>query len=379
MAYCATPTCTLPLHHVLNWSPFRIDALGIITMIGAEQVNSAIGRLVRSRYTEYLPLLGAFVFASDQFADAKSGFALYNLTAGIMTTDIAGWFSRWCMSQGFERSSSRVVWTVNDRSRRKKGCLRGPQTADGVLASIIGTVVNATLLAITILQGDWWGFANAVSMVLSVAVRAYVVQQNRNALDAAAEKALHETNSEAKIEKILVILSDARMVTMYVPANVVYRCFVSKPDLKHKRLYYNIRMVGWAGFAVQVVSLGMSGLATQLVTVSIMVMATIATHFHIGCQEEIVATRLCAAKGEFGPNRTRRKDVYAALELEGHEEESMLAWNLMPHKTTPSATSWWTSYMKDKEEYKKRRSGENTVPQHGSIHSGALKKDECMV
>jgi hypothetical protein len=348
-------------------------------MIGAEQVNSAIGRLVRSRYTEYLPLLGAFVFASDQFADAKSGFALYNLTAGIMTTDLAGWFSRWCMSQNFERSNSWVQWTAKNRCQKKKRWWRDPQPIDTLLASFIGAAVNSTLLAITVLQGDWWGLANALSMVLSVAVRAYVVQQNRNALDAAVEKAFQASQNDGNEEKILVILSDAKMVTMYVPTGIVYCCFVSKPDIKKKIVYYNIRMVGWAGFAVQVVSLGMSGLATQLVTVSVMVVATIATHFHIGCKEEIVGTKLGAAKEGFGPERSRRKDVYAALGLEEHEEESMLAWNLMPHKTTPAASGWWTSYKKDKEEYQKRNGGKMSLLQRGGDVSGVFEEDECKV
>ena len=137
-----------------------------------------------------------------------------------------------------------------------------------------------------------------------------------------------------KFDKILVILSDAKMVTMYVPTGVVYNCFVLKPDIKNKSAYYNIRMVGWAGFAVQVGSLGMSGLATQLMTVFIMVVATIPTHFHVGCEEDIIETRLSAAKGNFGPGRSGRKDVYSALELEEHEEGSNLAWNSMPHKIT---------------------------------------------
>ncbi|KAJ4297488.1 hypothetical protein N0V90_005380 [Kalmusia sp. IMI 367209] len=375
MADCTTPTCTLPLHHVLNWSPFRIDALGIITMIGAEQVDASIGRLVRSRYTEFLPLLGAFIFASDQFADAKSGFALYNLTAGITTTDMAGWFSRWCMSQRFERSNSRVEWTVDNRSRRKRGWWMGPQKTEGILSSCIGIIVNATLLAITILQGDWWGFANAVSMVLSVLVRAYVVQQNRNALDTAAEEAVHKLNASAKEEKILVILSDAKMVTMHVPEGVVYSCFVSKPGVKNKSAYYAVRMIGWIGFTVQVVSLGMSGLATQLITVFLMVVSTVVTHFHVGCDEGIIGTRLRAVRKDFPPERSRRRDVYVALELEEHEEESMLAWNLMPHKTTPSAREWWDSYKQEKEEYQKKKMEEKLTQGDERIDSASPKAD----
>ena len=379
MADCTTPSCTLPLRHVLNWSPFNIDALGIITMIGAEQVDSAIGRLVRSRYLEYLPLLGAFIFASDQFADAKSGFAVYNLTAGIMTTDIAGWFSRWCMSQRFNRSNSHVRWTVDNRPSRKEKWRIGPQTADGLLAGFIGISINATLLVLTILQGDWWGLANAVSMVVSVIVRAYVVQQNRNALDVAAKKAFHASNGNNKEEKILVILSDAKMVTMYVPSGIVYSCFVSKPDIEKKAMYYKVRMLGWGGFAVQVVSLGMSGLATQLITVFLMVVATIAIHFHIGCNEEMVGACLRARKGDFGPKRPRRKDVYAVLGLESHEEESMLAWNLMPHKKTPSAREWWNSYKDDKAKYEMKGKDEGMRPKDVELDPGSFEKTGYIV
>jgi hypothetical protein len=322
-------------------------------MIGAEQVDASIGRLVRSRYTEYMPLLGAFIFASDQFVDAKSGFAIYNLTAGITTTDVAGWFSRWCLMQDFERSHSKVTWTVDRRERRRGGWWMGPAKADRAVATCIGIVVHATLLAITVLQGDWWGLANAVSMTISVVVRAYVVQRNREALDMAAENMPDQSSESPKEEKVLVVLSDAKMVTMYVPYNIVYSCFVSKPNVRRKGMYYGIRMLGWAGFAVQVISLGMSGLATQIITVSLMVVSTIATHLRVGCQDDLIGTRLHAHRCDFPPERPKRKDIYVALDLKEHEEESMLAWNLMPHKSTPGAKDWWADYEQKKAAYTK--------------------------
>jgi hypothetical protein len=112
--HCTKLACRMPLHYVFEWSPFHIDALGIVTMIGAEQVNQLVGRLVASRYGEYLPLLGAYIIASNSFTDAYSGFALFNIPAGIMTTDIAGWFSRWCLAQDFSRGCSSVTWTVEE-------------------------------------------------------------------------------------------------------------------------------------------------------------------------------------------------------------------------------------------------------------------------
>ena len=342
--FCAATGCTFPLRHILNWSPFRIDALGIITMIGAEQVDASVGRLVRSRFVEYLPLLGAYIFASAQFADAKSGFAIYNLTAAIMTTDLAGWFSRWCSAQNFERSHSVVRWRIDQRTAKEMRWWGRPQRLDAFISICIGSIVNACLLIIAALQGDWWGFANATSMVISVLVRAYVLKQNRDGLDRAVDDVVHNTMTNVTEEKILVVLADAKMVTMYVPSNIAYSCFISKPSIKNKRAYYSIRMVGWAGFTVQVVALGMSGLATQLITVSLMIISTIMTHFGIGCDDNIIGRRLRAEKYDLGPERARRQDVYVALNLEKHEEDSMLAWNLMPHRTSPGAKGWWTAY-----------------------------------
>jgi hypothetical protein len=57
-------------------------------------VGGAYIRLFRSgkRLNTYPPR--RLRFRQDQFLDAKSGFALYNITAGITTTDLAGWFER---------------------------------------------------------------------------------------------------------------------------------------------------------------------------------------------------------------------------------------------------------------------------------------------
>ena len=42
----------------MSWRQFPLDALGLVTLIGAEEVNQAVGKLVSSRYTTILPLLG---------------------------------------------------------------------------------------------------------------------------------------------------------------------------------------------------------------------------------------------------------------------------------------------------------------------------------
>lgn len=167
-----------------DWAPFKIDALGLVTLLGAEEVNSAVGRLVSSAYLEYLPLLGAFIIAGDRFTEKAAGFNLYNISQGIHTTDLSAWLTRWMLSQDFEVTRSFVVWKVTPPRSRKK---------EIVASVVISFVLNGFLIAMTLLSADWYGFANALAMVISIVVRAYVIGQQRLAIDAMVDKAVAKT------------------------------------------------------------------------------------------------------------------------------------------------------------------------------------------
>lgn len=113
----------MALSFLYNWGPFRIDALGLVTMIGAEEVDGAIGRLIINPWTEYLPLLGSFIVAGNRFVQPVSGMTLHNITDGIRATDVSGWLSRWLNFREpnwnntiFIWGSQQVPW--NDRSGR---------------------------------------------------------------------------------------------------------------------------------------------------------------------------------------------------------------------------------------------------------------------
>src|SRR5947209_13311360 len=101
-----------PWQSLSSWAPLRIDALGIVTLLGAEEIDASLGRLAQSRWLEYMPLLAGFVFASDRFREKQSSYILYNITSGIMTTDLAAWFTRWMQAQEFEVTRSLVYWEV---------------------------------------------------------------------------------------------------------------------------------------------------------------------------------------------------------------------------------------------------------------------------
>lgn len=346
LPHCTKLACRMPLYYVLKWGPFHIDALGIVTMIGAEQVNQLVGRLVAGRYSEYLPLLGAYVIASNSFTDAYSGFALYNIHAGIMTTDIAGWFSRWCLAQDFSRGCTSVTWTVEEKwSVEMQEKRKRQSVVDVSLALLIGIVLNGFLLAFTALQGDWWGLANAESMVISIIVRYYVTKKNRDAIDNAVTEYYDRSDP---IAKCFVAFNDGKQINMYAPSGLVRSLFIDKPRVRdtYTSWYFAARMAGWIGFAAHVITIGQAGLATQIITVFIIVVSTMMTVFKVGCDDSFIGSKLHAEivspkEGE----SERRQDAFIQLDLNEAEERLMRKWGQMPLKhNTDGNIQWWEEY-----------------------------------
>ena len=163
-------------------------------MLGTNEVDAAIGRLVFSRYTEYLPILGAFVIAGNHFTRPLPSFTLYNINDGITTTHLPGWLARYLQAQKTHQSVS----TISVQS-----CDTSPRWWDVALAVMISVLVNIALLALSILQGDWWGFVNVCSMVVSIVVRALLLSQNRKALDNAVDKTYKAVPRDIRIICIL--------------------------------------------------------------------------------------------------------------------------------------------------------------------------------
>jgi hypothetical protein len=321
----ADPPSWATWNELLKWAPFKIDALGLVTLLGAEQVNASVGRLVRSVYFEYFPLLGAFVIAGNTFRSKEAGFNLYNITQGIHTTDMAAWLTRWMQSQDFEANRSVVRWTYQKREL----------TVWEHLASFAPSfAANGMLIAMTVLSYDWYGFANAIAMIGSVLVRWYMVNSIRGAIDTRVQDAYkrsqqdpsetsyedalkrwHEKQKQSKAlpngsdteskdptrkphrleygwngtepAKVLIIMNDAKAVTMMVPRDLLAppSVFIFNLEPPNRLLYGIARWLGWITFAVQVVTIGMADLATQIVTVFLLVFPTILFIARLGCDD----------------------------------------------------------------------------------------------
>jgi hypothetical protein len=134
-----------PLTSLKNWSPFKIDALGLITLLGADVIRKALGRLVYSPF-EYFPLLAGHIFADNSVAEPIPGFVLYNITESMKAVDLSAWFTRWLLCQYLTYSNTRLEIRS---APRPEGW-----TSETCLAVIGAVSLNAFLFIWPMLMGD---------------------------------------------------------------------------------------------------------------------------------------------------------------------------------------------------------------------------------
>jgi hypothetical protein len=317
------------LYYLGNWAPFRIDALGIVTLLGAEQIDLAVGRLARNRFTGCLPVLAAFKIAGNDIVQPIPGFVLYNVTDGIMATDIVGWFSRWLQSQELTFSSTTLHISTKERPTKRL-------QLDALRTYALALFTMCPLLVLAILLGDGWGIANVISMIISIIVR-HIVEQNRGAIDRAALKAMNTSTDQVKI---LVTLPTGEVVSIKVSRGIVLDCLLTNPRPPNPRFYTFTRAVGWLGFGLHVVSLGMADLLNQLLAVAVLLGSSAMVAWRVGDDETQIGRRLCIKRSDH-PLPDFRAAAMARLNPSPSEEDSLLAWGLFPHR---SNTNWWRKF-----------------------------------
>ena len=162
------------------WAPFKIDALGLATLLEADELNLMFGTLLRSQYLECVPTLAAYVAARNYFAKPLPGFALYNVIDGIYATDVAAWLGRWLIVQEFTWKSSSVrimvdSQTLGNRNLFSQSC-----------SLFLGLTISTIVLFIAGVTKDWWGVANGIAMQMLGLTRWVTSEQYRASLDDAA-------------------------------------------------------------------------------------------------------------------------------------------------------------------------------------------------
>ena len=354
---------TMPLERLRDWKPFQIDALGLVTLLGADEVNQSVGTLHHRRYTEYLPLLAAFVIAGDRFVAEQPGFVLYNLTDGITSTELQGWLTRWIMSQKVNNATTVLEWKPNPKSKKS--------WRDSV-APILSFILVAPLLVITVLVGDWYGVGNAAAIIISILTRIYLLSQRRHARDKTAgvpkvAKDLEEKNSgkacdadavapkdaNAEPPKILCIIrSDGKMVTCKVPGSVL-DTFVKHSEVSQETFYHVARWICWLALGVHMCILGMCSLFTQIYTVFLLVLSTWwftsdfpwdirrqkeenvehapgSSVFRLPFNRNWTVEQIDHPRFIDGKASDKRQYAWARQNLDAGAEEALKAWNLFP-------------------------------------------------
>lgn len=319
------------LHSLKTWAPFRIDALGLVTILGADELNLAIGRLARNKYTEYLPLLGGYIIAQNSVVKPIPGFTVYNISDGIMATDVTGWFARWLTCQEFTWAST-TLYISGLQMNSKPVSL-----AEEVGGLVLGIITLLPILTFAVAMGDWWGFANTLSMLVSVVVRRIIIGQNRHALDRATQGAIAKS---PEMVKTFWTMPDGHTVTIKLPRGILMDCLLTTPRPPNPTLYSLTRIAAWIGFGCHVITLGMATLFCQMLSVALLLSATVLVASRIGDDEYRVGTHLRIERKD-SEGRDFRSAAYAKLRLTEKEETSMVAWNLFPHK---SNDSWWENY-----------------------------------
>ncbi|RBR01893.1 hypothetical protein FVER53263_20893 [Fusarium verticillioides] len=316
------------LESLAKWDPFQIDALGLITIFGAEAIQKSIGNLTQSWICEYLPVLGSHVIASNQITDPVPGFVLYNITDAIVATDITSWFTRWLLSYRITYAATTITLTMDGR----------PMSASSHSASLaLGMCCTAPLVILTVLMGDNWGIANFVSMIVTVIVRQLMLWELRLSIDKAVEKSRRDPGDEVKV---FLTLPDGRAVTILGPRSMIVNCLLTDPRPLHPQLYMALQFVAWLAFGGQAIALGMSTLFHQILCVVIMLFGTFLTAMHIGDLPFAIGTQL-RLDVDLGDPDWLRSPAYARLNLTRIEEDTMVHWNMMPQR---SNEFWWTRF-----------------------------------
>ena len=355
----------LPLEALKNWQPFRLDALGLVTLLGAEEVARAIGTLAPNTLTDYMPLLGAYRVAGNHFTTPEPGHNMYNLSDGITNTELSAWFTRWMSHYVTESYSFLEIELAEDQ--RSFAELGGLHVG---LAFLLGTVIHLGLIALAALQADWYGIANGAALLMATLVRNYLIHANVKKFDAKFKGELQQSHGGTQRfvrdgfnqrKKILIVRPDGGLVGMHIKLGLLLKLFGRLDptaakffSLEWQGMYTVARGVGWLAFGVHIVCIGQATLPSQLFVVTVMSVATILTIFNVGTQQSWQQFRNILRSnhrqnsdyarydmGTFmtikvvGPPvdalvPTNRSRMYALLAPTEGEVSWMESWNLLP-------------------------------------------------
>jgi len=271
----------LPWQTLKSWEPFRLDALGLVTLLGADEVARAVGTLSPNFLTDFMPLLGSYRIAGNQFATTEPGYTMYNITDGVTNTELSAWFTRW-LSQFVSEWVAMDLEIVPDE--------RNPFDFRILGSFLLGTATHLMLLAFAAVQADWYGVANATGLLLATLVRNYLIYANLSVYDRKLTELSHIPKEQKK--KVLIVRPDGTLVVMFVELRLLLSLFGRLDPSATEFIssgrhgtYTVVRGIGWLAFGIHIISIGQATLPSQLLAVGVMAFATVLTIFNVGTQQ----------------------------------------------------------------------------------------------
>lgn len=322
-----------PLEQVKNWAPFKIDALGLVTLLGAGQVDRAVGCLSRNRFIDHLPFLAINVVAGDDINEAQPGYAVYNFSDAVVTSQLAPWFTRWLAAQDITQCSSilHIAYDTGDTTFSRW---------DYVLSMSISTAVLAPMVLLAGLSEDWWALVNAVSLIISVMCRRCILHDLVHSIDSAVATVPEHDPTRVGV-KCLVKFPDGKALTLFTSRGILTKVLLPRPAPLRSRCYDFARYIAWLGFGSHVISLGMCALASQLITVVTLLLSTALLVFRVFAFEDRIGSKMKVRRLDQKGERESYSHAYSRLKLTEVEEDSLVAWNLAPRR---SNVDWWNKY-----------------------------------
>jgi hypothetical protein len=317
------------LQGIRSWGPFKIDALGIVTLLGANSLRKTSARLVANPFSTYLPHLAAHIYADDSIAEAVPGFALYNITDGIKAYDLSAWFTRWLVCQKLGWQDTTLEIKVEMKKRAKI-------TATRSFGVGIAILVNAFLIAFPAASGDWYGLASCIGLVITILMRSIILDAYRRSLDE------HTITAEASPEpvKLFITLPNGKVVSVRTTRGITVQCLLTEARPSNVPLHQLARAIDWVSFALHAVALGMASLATQIILVVVVLVSTVIEVQRFGADESHIGHHLRMFQTDDHAVDSRSK-AYLKLDLDTNQEESMVKWDLFPLR---SNEVWWQRY-----------------------------------
>lgn len=164
------------------------------------------------------------------------------------------------------------------------------------------------MMAMSRLTEDRWALMNAIALFVSVTTRHVILRQLRTGIDKQINN-LSKGEQAKELCKSMLVTPSGHKVILRAPRAIITEVILTNPKPPSKLTYHVARILGWVGFGVHVVCLGMSSLVNQIVIVFVLVTSTLITGHYIGADHQHIASKLFIERRDLNGKHDSRLEM----------------------------------------------------------------------